>query len=74
VNDSTTAHLRSTNRTLTGATGSFLLERLTTGTRNFTATLDLVRTLTGSSKLSDDDLVDQRDVDLHAKDVRGQRE
>jgi hypothetical protein len=60
--------VRSTDRTLTSATGSLLLERLATSTRNFAAALDLVRTLTGSSKLSDDNLVDQWDVNGDIKE------
>jgi hypothetical protein len=68
VDNTTTSHVRSTDRTLTSATGSLLLERLATSTRNFAAALDLVRTLTGSSKLSDDNLVDQWDVNGDIKE------
>jgi uncharacterized protein (UPF0333 family) len=69
VNNSTTGHLRSADRTLTSTTSSLLLERLTTSTRNFAAALDLVRTLAGSSKLSNNDLVDQGNVDGDIKEV-----
>jgi hypothetical protein len=72
VDNSTTAVLRGTNRTLTGATGSLLLERLTTSTRHFTATLDLVSTLAGCCKLSNNDLVHQGHVGDNVKDVGGQ--
>jgi hypothetical protein len=71
VDDATTAVLRGTNRTLTGTTGSLLLERLTTGTRNLTATLGLVGSLTSSSELSDNDLVHQRDIRHHIEQVSG---
>jgi hypothetical protein len=72
VDNSTTAVLRGTDRTLTGTTGSLLLERLTTSTRNLTATLGLVGSLAGSSKLRHDDLVHEGDVGHHIKEVGGE--
>jgi hypothetical protein len=71
VDNSTTAVLRGTNRTLAGATGSLLLKRLATSTRNLTATLGLVGSLAGGSKLRHDNLVHQRDVGHHIKEVGG---
>jgi hypothetical protein len=69
VNDATTAVLRCTNRTLTSATGSLLLERLLAGAAYFTATLNVVGALTSSSKLANNNLVQQRNVCLNIKDV-----
>jgi hypothetical protein len=69
VDNSTTAVLRSTDRTLTGATGSLLLERLTTSSGDLTATLGLVGSLTSSGKLRNYHLVHQRDIRHHVKQV-----
>jgi hypothetical protein len=46
-----------------------LLEWLLSTTADFTAALGVMCTLTSSSKLSNDNLVDQWDVGLHIKDV-----
>jgi hypothetical protein len=62
VDHSTTAVLGHTNRTLTSATGSLLLEGLASRTGNFSAVLGLVRALASGSKLSNNDLVDERHV------------
>jgi hypothetical protein len=62
VDDSTTAVLGHADRTLTGTTGSLLLERLATRTGNFSAVLGLVSALASGSKLSNNDLVDERHV------------
>jgi hypothetical protein len=51
VNHATAAHLWSTDRTLTSATGSLLLERLATGTAHFTAGLCRLGSLASSSLL-----------------------
>ena len=60
------------DRTLTGAAGALLLERLATCTRNFAAILGLCSALTSSSELRNDDLVDQRNVRLHIEDLGGE--
>jgi hypothetical protein len=62
VDDSTTAVLGHTDRTLAGTTGSLLLERLAARTGNFSAVLDLVRALASGSQLSNNNLVDERHV------------
>jgi hypothetical protein len=62
VDNSTSAVLRSTNRTLTRATGSLLLERLAPSTGNFSTVLRGVRSLAGGRELCDDDLVNEVDV------------
>jgi hypothetical protein len=62
VDNSTTAVLRHTDRTLTSATGSLLLERLATRTGNFSAVLDLVRALASGSEMSNNDLVNERHI------------
>ena len=72
VHDATAGHLRGADRTLTGTTGSLLLERLAAGTGDFTAVLGLVGALTGRSELRHDDLVDQRNVHLNVEDLRRQ--
>jgi hypothetical protein len=72
VDNSTTAVLRGANRTLTGATGSLLLERLTASTRNLTAALDLVSSLASCCELSNNHLVHQGHVGDNVKDVSGQ--
>jgi len=69
VDNATAGHVWSTDRTLTGAAGTLLLERLATCTRNFGAVLGLVGTLAGSSKLCNDNLVQQRDVGLYVEDL-----
>jgi hypothetical protein len=58
VDDATTAVLRHTDRTLTGTTGSLLLERLLTRTGNLAAAKSGLGTLTSSSQLSYNNLVD----------------
>jgi hypothetical protein len=71
VDNSTTAVLRGTDRTLTGTTGSLLLERLATSTGHLTATLGLVSSLAGGSKLRHNNLVHEGDVGHHIKEVSG---
>ena len=72
VDDATTGHVRSADRTLTGAAGALLLERLAACTGNLGAGLGLVRTLARSGELGDDDLVQQRHVGLNVEDLCGQ--
>jgi hypothetical protein len=72
VHHSTTTVLGGANRTLTGATGSLLLERLASGTGHFTAVLHLVGSLAGSGKLCDDNLVHQGNVGDHIEHLCGQ--
>ena len=64
MNDSTTAVLRHTDRALTSATGSLLLVRLATGTRNLTATQCGLGSLASGCQLGNHYLVDQWDVGL----------
>jgi hypothetical protein len=71
VDHSATAVLGHTNRTLTSATGSLLLEGLASRTGNFSAVLGLVRALTSSGELSNDDLVDERHVGHNIKHRAG---
>lgn len=73
VNDATAGELRRTGRTLTGAAGALLTVGLPTATTDLGAGLGLVRALTGSGQLCDDDLVKQRDADLlYVEDLRGE--
>jgi hypothetical protein len=58
VNHSTAAHLWSADRTLTSTTGSLLLERLATGTANFTAGLCRLGALACCCLLGNNYLVD----------------
>jgi hypothetical protein len=69
VGDPTAAHLRSTERTLTGATGSLLLERLLTGTRDLSVTLGALGALASSSQLGYYYLVDKWNVGLDVEQV-----
>jgi hypothetical protein len=68
VNNSTTAVLRHTDRTLTGATGSLLLERLATRTRNLATAKCRLCSLASGCKLSNNYLVNQWNVGLNIKD------
>jgi len=72
VDNSTTAVLGHTDRTLTSATGSLLLERLASRTGNFSAVLGLVRALTSSGELGNNDLVDERHVGHNIKHRAGE--
>ena len=72
MDNSTTAVLRGTDRTLTGTTGSLLLERLASSTRHLTTTLGLVGSLAGGSKLRHDDLVHEGDIGHHVEEVGGE--
>lgn len=72
VYDATTGHVRSTDGTLTGAAGALLSVRLATCAGNLGAGLGLVRTLTSSSQLGHNDLVQQRNVRLDIKDPGGE--
>src|SRR5690606_10524910 len=67
--DATTCELRCTGRALAGATGALLLVGLAATAANLAAGLGGVRALTGSGPLGDDDLVDQRDVDVDVEDL-----
>src|SRR5690606_18433754 len=73
VHDATTGELRRTGRALTGAAGALLAVRLLAATTDLATGLRLVRALTGSGQLRDDDLVDQRNADLlDVEDLRGE--
>src|SRR5690606_15344598 len=71
VDDSTTGHLGGADRALASATGSLLLERLATSTRDLAATLGLVRALASCRALRDNNLVDERNVGLHVEGLGG---
>jgi hypothetical protein len=62
VGDPTAAHLWSTERTLTSTTGSLLLERLLTGTRDLSVTLGALGALASGSQLGYYYLVDKWNV------------
>jgi hypothetical protein len=62
VDNSTTAVLWHTNRTLTSTTGSLLLERLLTRTGNFTSAKSRLSSLASSCKLSSYYLVDKWNI------------
>ena len=72
MHGATTGELRSAGRALAGAAGALLLVGLAATAANLAAGLGGVRALTGGGLLRDDDLVDQRDVDLGVEDVGGQ--
>jgi hypothetical protein len=72
VDNSTAGHLRGTNRALTSATGSLLLERLAAGTRNFASGLGLVRALASSGQLGHHYLVQERHVGFYVEQVAGE--
>jgi hypothetical protein len=65
VDNSTTAVLRHPDRTLTSAAGSFLLERLASRTRNFTAAKCRLRSLASGCKLRNNYLVNQWNIGLN---------
>jgi hypothetical protein len=58
VSHATATHLWSTDRALTSATGSLLLERLATSTGNFSAVLGALGSLASGSQLGYNYLVD----------------
>jgi hypothetical protein len=60
-----------TNGTLTRTTGSLLLERLATSTGNFSTVLGLVRALTSSCELGDDNLVNEVNVGFYSENGSG---
>src|SRR5690606_6790874 len=72
VHNATTSILRSTDRTLTSVTGSLLLVGLASTTRNFAASLGRVSSLTGSCQLSNNNLVNQRNVSVHIEHLGGE--
>src|SRR5690606_219720 len=73
VDDATAGELRSAGRALTGTAGALLAVRLAATAADLAARLRLVRALTGSGQLCDDDLVDQRNADLlDVEDLRGE--
>ena len=72
VDDATTGELRGAGRALTGPAGALLRVGLAATTADFAAGLGGVRALTRGGQLGDDDLVDQRDVDLDVEDLGGQ--
>ena len=72
MDNATASEVRRTDGALTSVTGALLAERLLTATGNHAARLGCVRALTACSKLSDDDLVHQRDVGLNVKDLCGE--
>jgi hypothetical protein len=71
VDNSTTAVLGHTDGTLTGTTGSLLLEGLAARSGNFSAVLGLVCALASSSQLSNNNLVDKRHVGHNIKHRAG---
>ena len=67
VDGATAGELGCARRALTGAAGALLLVGLATATANLTAGLRVVCPLARRSELRDDDLVDQRHVDLNVE-------
>ena len=72
VDDATAGELRCAGRALAGAAGALLLVGLAATAAHLAAGLGGVRALARSSLLGDDDLVDQRDVDLDVEDLGGE--
>ena len=72
VDDATAGELRRAGRALAGAAGALLLVGLAATAAHLAAGLGGVRALTRSGLLGDDDLVDQRDVDLDVEDLGGE--
>ena len=70
--DATARVVRRPGRALTRAAGALLAVGLGATATDLAAGLGRVRALAGGSELRDDDLVDQRHVDLDAEDIGGQ--
>ena len=69
VDDATAGELRRAGRALAGAAGALLLVGLAATAADLAAGLGGVGALAGGGQLGDDDLVDQRDVDLDVEDL-----
>src|SRR4051794_39523509 len=67
--DATACELRRSRRALTGPTGALLAIRLATTAAHLATGLGVMRALPGGGKLRNDDLVDERDVDLYVEDL-----
>ena len=72
VDDATAGELRRADRALAGAAGALLLVGLAATAADLAAGLGGVGALARGRLLGDDDLVDQRDVDLDVEDLGGQ--
>ena len=72
MHGATAGELRRPDGPLTGTARSLLLVRLASTTAHLGPRLGVVGSLSGCSKLGDDHLVDQGDVDLNVEDLRGE--